>query len=308
MKVELSGLKLKHPACAMATAGLFEVFPNAIIDFKFGFGTYYPVIDCGMSITGIVDHLSDSATWKKLNMPPDISGVDLDDTEFTLPDYMNLLKVDPDLATGIATDLRLAPAKKSDNLAVSRSPFYMLSRQSTYATQVANMIGLVQKSSEKTKRYLTGPFYELEQGYNFGYFPDDSPFKVFKNSKPKKAPGTKLAKKAKDEKTNTSVCLTAPVIALLAVASWKMFPTFMSTGRIMSPRTIGWHNGDLYYPVFNRPVTRQEFLTWFAHPGLKNFSRHKIGWKKIGIEGVYRTAVRLLNQGSKAFVFSELSR
>ena len=283
-EIHLPGLLARQPAGALASFGLYALFPKATIRWERCLNTHYPVIQDGLA--GL-DHLKmvllDPKTWRGINLPP--TQPVLQDTQYCLSDYDVLFKEDPAIAQGLGCDQVLFEHK--GKTCVGRTPFYGLSRQDKFAKQVGKLLKVLVKEQEKASRALIDPGWDMLPGPNFSMFPSVTPYRAYKS------PAQLLMEKSsKDGKS-----MTAPLVMLLALAGLRLFPCYRIRGRKVL--TTGWveshptrTNGvpEKYcwvYPVFNRHTSMTTALTWLLHPKLKSYRKHAALWEKAGVDSVY---------------------
>ena len=281
-EIELTGLLAHKPVAALSVYGLYVAIPDCLIYYKSrGAGSYYPVLKSQyQNIDELAEFLCSKTTWSNLNIPPKINSLKKGKTKFALNDFEKLLVEDEVLAAGLATDLKL---EDKNGICVKTSPFYLLSRQATLCPECEKTLSLLE--IENTKDCLTKFPWDMIEGQNYGFFAESVSGNVFKN----------------DLSKGTFKSLTVPILCLLSIAAWRTLPCFMSGRDVM---TAGCHKDfglNFTYPIFTKPQTRLEAVSWLCNSMLKD-SKNRLLWKNVGITAVFESKFKKVTQKESGYL------
>lgn len=312
-EIELPGLPAFHPAAALAVYGLYALIPNCKIHYKLSkMGTHFPVLHSNFkTIEELSDFLTQENTWTSINLPgktnkelPELPA-NLNETQLKLTEFLKLKEYDQQMATGIGTDLKLKIDKSEINC--YRSPFYMVDATSwTFIGECSKVLNLLINQKINAQNALMTFPWTKQKGPNFGFFFDSVSEYMSKNNLVKSARNAlKKAKKGNkkrksdDDSENLVTSseldgqngiLTVPVVCMLGIAGWRLLPCFVQGNDVVTP---GWMKNEFglifTYPVFTKPHTAAEAVSWLCNPKLQEFTKNRAAWNKLGIHAVYQT-------------------
>lgn len=302
----IPGFKANRLASALASFGLYVVYPSSTLRFVEHNRRWVAAFsdpECP-SLEALADKLSSRDLWKSLHINGDIGHITKDrpilgGLQFYRGDHDVLQILAPEFLAGFGTDTLIKEKKakekekkKKDEPTwedtiqedqFERTPFYTFMAQARFDTFMQGMVDLVQTNSPLPT--LQGQWQWSFKGQSFGLFPEYDAGKAFRQTvgNVPQSKGSRKKKKAKVDE-DEDVKQVVPVLVLLACAAWRLFPVFSRSGRAMMP---GYYDKKLYYPVFDRPLRREDFVSLMLNSQLQSFSRHRTGFHKLGIHNVY---------------------
>lgn len=287
MTLELKGLITNHPASILAAYGLYEHIPSMrMLHVKDWHNHYHPVIEGCNDFDELTNHLLNSDATTSLCQILELADeLKCPGHKIDYDIYGQLRQIDEVWVNALRTD-HILDAKGD----VTASPYYLYNAQPTPFKNWPSALEDIDLKREKVAWAMTHDYTQWDKVripfQNFGWNPDQDKDKVYDG-------------RGKRYKNDFKV---PAAILLLVLSAMRTLPCYLRSSKkvVAAGFDAGNKNERFRFPVFNKPHTRQEYISWMRHPAIWEYPKNEVTLSKLGIDRVYE--VTLARKGKSKFV------